>query len=221
MQPAAKSESPQWAALGEACQMLRVNEATLRRWADRGLVRSYRTPGGHRRFALEDIHALTERTPTTPAQTVSTSTISLAEAALKHIRRRLHQRAVSNQPWYDQIPEQDRTRLRLFGYRILTLASDFAGGRGKRQQLLAEAGSVGEEYGGEMSRLGLPLEHATQAFAFFRNSLVEGLQEAPSQDDSPASVYRTWRQVNIITDEVLQGIVRSYDKQYANARKRS
>ncbi len=210
-------ETPQWAALGEACQMLQVNEATLRRWADRGLVRSYRTPGGHRRFALDDIRALTEQTQVAPPQSKETK-MDLAETALKHIRRRLHQRAVASQAWFDQIPEADRTRLRLFGHRILTLASDFAMGRGKRQQLVAEARAVGEEYGGEMARLGLPLEHATQAFNFFRNSLVEGLQEATPEADSPEVVYRIWRQVNIITDEVLQGIVRSYDRQYASYR---
>jgi excisionase family DNA binding protein len=211
--PKGTSATPQqWAALGEACQLLQVNEATLRRWADRGLVRSYRTPGGHRRFAQEDLRALTERSHPSPAE--SPGTDSLAQAALRHIRRRLHQRAVSSQAWHEHILDQDRPRLRLFGHRILTLASDFALGHGKKQALLAEARLVGEEYGDEAARLGLPLEHTVQAFAFFRNSLVESLQEAPPQEDSPASVYRTWRQVNTITDEVLQGTTRSYDRHY-------
>lgn len=191
--------------------MLQVNEATLRRWADRGLVRSYRTPGGHRRFAQEDLRALTERPHPSPAESPG----AMAQAALRHIRRRLHQHAVSSQVWYEHIQDQDRTRLRLFGHRILTLASDFALGRGKKQNLLAEARLVGEEYGEETIHLALPLEHAVQAFAFFRNSLVESLQETPPQEDSPASVYRTWRQVNTITDEVLQGIIHSYDRRHA------
>lgn len=192
--------------------MLQVNQATLRRWADRGLVRSYRTPGGHRRFAQEDLRALTERPHPGPAESPGPG--ALAQAALRHIRRRLHQRAVSSQAWYEHIHDQDRTRLRLFGHRILTLASDFALGHGKKHTLLAEARLVGEEYGQETARLDLPLEHAVQAFAFFRNSLVESLQEAPPQEDSSASVYRTWRQVNTITDEVLQGIIHSYDRHY-------
>ncbi|MBI4310553.1 MAG: helix-turn-helix domain-containing protein [Chloroflexi bacterium] len=216
MAKAAFPEQQQWASLGEACQMLQVNEATLRRWADKGLVRTYRTPGGHRRFAMSDLKALTEQAQ--PAAGDGSTQGAMAEAALRHIRRRLHQRTVFSQAWYEQIPEQDRTRLRLFGYRILTLASDFIAGRSKRQNLLSEARSVGEEYGAETSRLGLPLEHAAQAFAFFRNSLVQGLQEATPREDTITSVYRTWLQVNTITDEVLQGIIRSYDKRYSTGR---
>ena len=43
-----------WITLGQACKLLGVNESTLRRWADAGHVRSFRTPGGHRRFSEEE-----------------------------------------------------------------------------------------------------------------------------------------------------------------------
>ena len=50
--------SPRWITLGQACKLLGVNESTLRRWADAGHVRSFRTPGGHRRFSEEDLRVL-------------------------------------------------------------------------------------------------------------------------------------------------------------------
>ncbi|MBI4339647.1 MAG: helix-turn-helix domain-containing protein [Chloroflexi bacterium] len=205
------TSSPQWASLGQACRILQVNEATLRRWADRGQMRSYRTPGGHRRFALEDLKALTEKAQ---PEGEASRPQNVADAALRHIRRRLQQRAIAQMPWYEQIPPAGHTRLRLFGYRVLTLASDYLTGHGKRQPLLAEARLVGEEYGDETARLGVPLEFTTQAFTFFRNALIEGLQEATPQDQSPPSVYRTWRLVNTITDEVFQGVVRAYDRHH-------
>ena len=99
--------------------------------------------------------------------------------------------------------------MRLFGYRLLTLATDYLSGRGRRPELLAEARLVGEEYGTETERLGLSLEEATQAFIFFRNSLVEGLQGTKTSDNSPRAIYRKWEQVNTVTDEVLKGIVRA------------
>jgi methanogenic corrinoid protein MtbC1 len=37
--------------------MLRVSEATIKRWADEGLVACYRTPGGHRKFRSRDVSA--------------------------------------------------------------------------------------------------------------------------------------------------------------------
>ena len=209
MVESSNTETKQWAPMGKACQILEVNEATLRRWADRGLVRSYRTPGGHRRFALEDLWSLAGS-----SLALGTGDLghNMTDTALRHIRRRLRSRSVVQQSWYEHIHEDDRGRMRLFGHRLLTLAGDFLGGHGRRLAMLAEARLVGEEYGAEIARMGLPLEDATQAFAFFRNSLMEGLQEVGIQDASPSSVYRSWQQVNAITDEVLQAIVRSYRK---------
>ena len=44
--------------LREARQLLNVHENTLRRWADRGLIKVYRVgPGRHRRFNREDLAA--------------------------------------------------------------------------------------------------------------------------------------------------------------------
>ena len=40
----------------EVAQMWNVSESTVKRWADSGDLRCRRTPGGHRRFILQDIH---------------------------------------------------------------------------------------------------------------------------------------------------------------------
>ncbi|MSQ22861.1 MAG: MerR family DNA-binding transcriptional regulator [Dehalococcoidia bacterium] len=204
-----ESDKRQWVPLGAACKVLEVNEATLRRWADRGLIRSYRTPGGHRRFSQGDLRALVAGT--SPVENEDTRS-GVMEAALRHIRRRLHHRSMVNQSWYGHIHEENRGRMRLFGYRLLTVASDYMGGHGHRSELLASARLVGEEYATETARLGLPLVEATQAFIFFRNSLVEGLQSVDTSGNSPGAVYRKWEQVNAVTDEVLKGIVRAYQE---------
>lgn len=41
--------------VGEAATYLGVSAASLRAWSDRGLVLSYRTPGGQRRYARDDL----------------------------------------------------------------------------------------------------------------------------------------------------------------------
>ena len=51
----------EWLSLREACDLLQVSQATLRQWADAGHVGMYRTPGGHRRFAREDLLAMTRQ----------------------------------------------------------------------------------------------------------------------------------------------------------------
>ena len=204
-----ESDKRQWVALSAACKVLEVNEVTLRRWADRGLIRSYRTPGGHRRFSQDDLRALVAGA--SPVKNEDTRS-EVTEAALRHMRRRLHNRSMSHRGWYEHIHEENRGRMRLFGYRLLTVATDYLGGHGHKSELLASARLVGEEYGTETARLRLSLEEATQAFIFFRNSLVEGLQGAKSSDNSQSAVYRKWEQVNAVTDEVLNGIIRAYQK---------
>ena len=39
----------------EIAQMWNVSETTVKRWADAGLLKCFRTPGGHRKFKLDDI----------------------------------------------------------------------------------------------------------------------------------------------------------------------
>ncbi len=100
--------------------------------------------------------------------------------------------------------------MRVIGRRLLILATEYLSRRRRRTEVLQEARLVGEEYGTEMARLGLSLEDAIQAFAFFRNSVIEGLQEAGASDTFPGAGYRAWQQVSAVTDEVLQGIVGTY-----------
>ena len=47
-----------WVSLGPASRLVGVDPDTLRRWADDGRVRSYATPGGHRRFSQADLERL-------------------------------------------------------------------------------------------------------------------------------------------------------------------
>jgi excisionase family DNA binding protein len=39
----------------QVAELLMVNPVTVRQWAARGLLRSFTTPGGHRRFLLADV----------------------------------------------------------------------------------------------------------------------------------------------------------------------
>src|SRR5438132_10884284 len=46
---------PTWLSLEAAAKRLSVHPATLREWADKGQIRTFRTPGGHRRFSEADV----------------------------------------------------------------------------------------------------------------------------------------------------------------------
>jgi glutamyl-tRNA reductase len=48
----------EWLTLHDACSLVGVSPATLRRWSDKGDVSTFTTPGGHRRFARSAILGL-------------------------------------------------------------------------------------------------------------------------------------------------------------------
>lgn len=44
----------------KAAEILNFNESTIKRWADNGILKCYKSPGGHRKFNLDDIMKLAE-----------------------------------------------------------------------------------------------------------------------------------------------------------------
>lgn len=50
----------------EVARLLMVNPVTVRQWAARGLLRSLSTPGGHRRFLLQDVEEFARSRGTKP-----------------------------------------------------------------------------------------------------------------------------------------------------------
>lgn len=48
----------EWLTIHEACELIGVSPATLRRWSDAGEIRAFTTPGGHRRFARSAVLGL-------------------------------------------------------------------------------------------------------------------------------------------------------------------
>jgi excisionase family DNA binding protein len=189
--------TPSWLSLQEACRLLDVSESALRLWADRGSIRAYRTPGGHRRFSRDDVLALLRQ----ETRRANHGT-SWDQAALQRIRRRLRGSKTAPPAWFEEMDEQERLRLRMFGHRLLTLASEYASQPRHRGQLLDEAGRIGEEYGEELGRRGTTLSQVIEAFMFFRNAMMEVQPEA---NGAPQS------QSNAVADAVLMGIAKSYE----------
>ena len=52
---------PEWLTTSEAAERLGVHSKTVTVWAREGRLRAYLTPGGHRRFRVEDVDALLKR----------------------------------------------------------------------------------------------------------------------------------------------------------------
>src|SRR3972149_8889468 len=98
---------------GQASEWLGVNATTLRHGADSGVVHSYRTPGGHRRFAREDLEALV-RPPG-----LATLPGSWEQAALARVQTYL--RGPGREVWQGAVGEPAARQFRLLGRRLMAV----------------------------------------------------------------------------------------------------
>jgi excisionase family DNA binding protein len=205
--PAPPSAHERWLTLGEACRVLGVDESTLRRWADGGHVRVFRTPGGHRRFAESDVQALLAG-----RSQDGRNYRELGDLAVTRIRRQLHSRPARDASWNATVDEASRERLRPLGRRLAALAAEYLGRRGKRAGLLENARGLGHEYGQELAASGLPLCQAVEAFIFFRRSLDDATQQASQRHGlSAGDALTACQQVTSLADQVLVGLTEAYE----------
>ena len=198
-----------WITLGQACKLLGVNESTLRRWADAGHVRSFRTPGGHRRFSEEDLRVL--MAGQAPAQDEPYTAIS--GLALTRIRRRLQRGKSQSAHWYSNLNEEDRETVRPLGRRLVALVSEYLTRGAKRSNLMDEAKEIAHEYGRILVRDGLSLRDAVEGFTFFRKTLDEtAMEEAQKNELSAEQAIELWELLTNLGDQVLISIAESYEE---------
>jgi len=193
-----------WLTLGQACRILNVDESTLRRWADAGQVRTFRTPGGHRRFAEGDVRAIVHGRP-------RPNVTSVGDLATRRIRQQLHRRGTGGS-LFDSVDESHREKLRPLGRHLMALVADYVARRGKRSSLLEDARSTGEQYGMQLVDAGMSLSQAMHAFTFFRRSLDQSAKQALAKAGTPAhESIEVCEQIMALADEVLMGIARAYE----------
>ena len=197
-------EADRWLTLGQACKLLNVDESTLRRWADAGQVRTFRTPGGHRRFAETDVRAIVNGRGKRQAYG------DVGDIATKRIRRQLN--SGHPQDWIANVDEAQRQKLRVLGRGLMALVADYVSKRRRKTSLLEEARATGAEYGAELAGAGMSLSQAMQAFTFFRRSLEQSTKQAlAKQGTTPQATIDMCEQIMALSDEVLLGMARAYE----------
>ena len=108
--------------LRRASELLGVHPATLRSWADQGKIKSTRTAGGHRRFALKDVRALTANDEM-PAEPHNAQLI--VQSALGRARLEVTGGSLTAEPWYRLYDEATREHHRTMGRQLLGLTLHF------------------------------------------------------------------------------------------------
>jgi excisionase family DNA binding protein len=160
-------------SIREACALIGVSPATLRRWSDAGNIRAFTTPGGHRRFSRAAVSGLLpaarrgrpnlERLGETPARMARAYHRDLAHAA--------------GASWIAELGEADREPLREHGRLIagsmLRLFDAPTAREREASVALAEAASA--ECGRIAGRRGVALRETIEAFLRFRMPFLREL----------------------------------------------
>ena len=157
--------------LGEAARLLGVAPTTLRRWADDGVVRSFVTPGGHRRFLRSSLQGLirTGRAVRPPVERVGEMRERMARAY-----RKSSTSGAMDPAWLRGMESAERDPLRERGRDIATalLAYLDEATDADRKARLDEASVVATEYGRVARARGATIHETVEAFFRFSRPFV-------------------------------------------------
>src|SRR5262252_5674679 len=199
----AVAEPEGWLTLREASRRLDVHPATLRQWADRGRVRTFRTPGGHRRFSAEDVGALLSALSAGPPAELDL----LQNAALGRARRELGAgRGLGAEAWYRLLDQGTRDRFRQLGRELLGLLVRWMTPGADADTALGEARRASQEQGRLAARCGLTTPEAVRAHTRFRDMLMETvllMKAVQDQGRADRDAVALYRRVGAFLDEVL------------------
>jgi len=199
----------QWLALKEASDFLGVHFTTLRTWADNGDIPVFRTPGGHRRFSLDDLRRfLSDR----GSQLNAPSTRGLVELAVGRVREELQRATPMVQRWHYPLQGDAEQARRQRGQQLFVLAVSYVMKPGQRERLIESGRELGREYGQEAAQSGVGLAETGRAVQFFRSQLVNAVRHEEGAVDPDADDLRVQRLIDQFLDEVLYAVLDGYER---------
>jgi excisionase family DNA binding protein len=178
--PETTPSATRWLTLHEASTRLDIHPATLRDWADRGRVRTYRTPGGHRRFAEEDVNALAARSAP-ELDLFMSATVGQARLAASAGR-------LASEPWYSRFDEAAKVRQRELGMDLVRVLIGYLGDTEKGWT--EEVHELGERYAKLAGDVGLSLGESLRAFHIFEGVVRSSVEQLSAAQAGGAQLER-------------------------------
>jgi excisionase family DNA binding protein len=187
-----------WLSLTEASKRLNVHPATLREWADKGRIRTFRTPGGHRRFSQEDVVALA---------TESAPELALFMSALVgQARLATSDGKLATESWYSRFDDAAKERQRELGHDLMRLLVAYLGDTDREWQ--SEVGVLGERYARLAHDVDLSLGDAMRAFHLFEGLVHSSMKQLSAVQAGGSADLE--RHVGWFLNEVRVAMVESF-----------
>ena len=201
-----------WLSINAACAYLGVDQSTLRRWSDAGKVPVFRTPGGHRRYAEDDLRALVgegprrQERPRVSRQALTDRSLSAYEDEYLRVAR--------ERRWFQAYSAATQEEHRRLGRRLVDLAVRYASGAGgsDRPSLLGEGRQIGEHYGRAGVAAGLGATETVEAFLYFRFPVMRAVTGLIEEEGLVARrAVRLFVEIGHFMDQVLVATVRAHE----------
>jgi excisionase family DNA binding protein len=204
----ADKQQGEWLTLSDVSKMVGVHPSTVRLWSDKGQFPVHRTSGGHRRYLLSEVE-LWMKTSRDNRQVMEP--LHAMQSAIGQIRMQIADGRLEAEPWYQKLDQAARTQYRMSGASLV---------RGLMTYLMSESGdgtaeayALGYEYASRARRYALSNVDATQAFLFFRNTLLEALVNAYEEARVPPGLAwgRMLNKIHTFTDLILVHLLETYN----------
>lgn len=198
-----------WLTLGAASALLGVSESTIRRWADTGDIRSFRTRGGHRRILEEDLRNIVASAEAAPAR----DTDRISDLALARIKRRISRgRQGPGMAAFESLDEEARGRLRVLGRQLVDLFARYIASDSKKERFTEDARTIGLEYGRMLVGAKVGLTAAVGTFNNMRRSLEETASQIATEAGLPTEdAVEAIENSLALADVVLEGMAQVYE----------
>ena len=189
--------------IGEASRILGVSEATLRQWTDKGKVKAFVTPGGHRRYSRAELAKLTG------TRRYGIKKLVQKIEAPQHLQ--IVPERLARAPWYKKLGVKSRRKLGEFGREIVNLAMVYISRRRQRSEISKQAKKLGGELGKYLAELGLSLTNSLEVFLLYRAPVADiVLEVAKGGSVLSQGVVEIMPEVNRLLDDILLSLVSAY-----------
>lgn len=197
----------EWLSMGEISKFLGVHPSTVRNWTDQGKMPVHRTRGGHRRFKRSEVDLWLQ----SQQASVPNEASLVIQDALKRTRVQISEGHLEAEDWYQKLDQEARDKYRQSGRHLMQGLFAYLSTDGEDAE--AEARSLGYEYATRGRRYGLNISDATQAFLFFRNTLLDALLAVYESAvvRSPLVLSSMFRRINAFTDGILITLMETYE----------
>jgi excisionase family DNA binding protein len=213
------TSDPGWVTLTEACRMLGVSPSTVRRWADTGMVRTFVTPGGHRRFSRAGLSALL---PDRPSGHPSLSDLGETPGRMSRGYRRASGDGAAV-PWVAELGAEQRDHFRHHGRVIVAalMAALDARDEPARARHLADAEAACMEYGRIAAREGIAASVTADLFLRYRRPFLAELGAVARRRELDAAACSSLLgDATAALDDLLIATLRGWETAAAGAARR-